>query len=135
MTSAVCAATVYDLTAKVFVSQVTADGYHVGDHVCYSDNFAVDCFPDKPHTDYRFELSGDRFATVRFVSTGEDGLDALALIFESKEKDTTVRFRIIESNDDPSKPYTIGVPYADADATGKKVQREARYRVYPDAKR
>jgi hypothetical protein len=123
----------YDKTANVFISRSTADGYHVGDSVCYSTNHAVDCYPDGPRVDYRFEFPNGEFATVRFIAGSHDDEDALALIFERKDKDTTVRYRWFEKVTDTSKAYTIGVSYS-VNEHGRTVEKEARYRVYPDAK-
>jgi hypothetical protein len=123
----------YDKTANVFISQSTAAGYHVGDSVCYSSNHAVDCFPDGPRVDYRFEFPNGEFATVRFIARSSDE-DALALIFERKDKDTTVHYRWLEKATDTTKAYTIGVLYSIKDEHGRAVEKEARYRVYPDAR-
>jgi len=121
----------YDKNANLFISQSTAAGYHVGDRVCYSTDQAVDCFPDSPRVDYRFEFPNGEFATVRFIAGSSD--DGIALLFERKDKDTAVHFRWIEKVTDTSKAYTIGVLYSVKDEHGRAVEREARYRVYPDA--
>jgi hypothetical protein len=123
----------YDKTTNVFISRTTSDGYHVGDSVCYSTNRAVDCFPDSPRVDYRFEFPNGEFATVRFIGAS-DNLDALALILERKDKDTAVHYRLVEKVTDTSKAYTIGVSYSVKGDHGRAVEKEAQYRVYPDAR-
>lgn len=85
-------APVYDKRAQVFLSRTTADGVHVGDHVCFETTRAIDCFPDKPRTDYRLEFSDGTFATCRFIAGTNDDLDAIAMIFEKKDKNTTFAF-------------------------------------------
>jgi hypothetical protein len=122
----------YDKTAHVFISRATSDGYHVGDSVCYSTSRAVNCYPDSPQTDYRFEFPNGEFATVRFIAASYDSLDAVALILERKDKDTTVHYRLLDKVTDFSKAYTIGVSYSDKDEHGRTVEKESKYRVYPD---
>jgi hypothetical protein len=122
----------YTKTAHVFMSQTTAEGYHVGNQVCYSTNRSIDCFPDEPRQEYRFEMEGGTFSTLRFIAS-DDGLDALALIFERKDKNTLVHYRLVDKAADLSKPYTIGISYFDKDEGGRVIEREAHYRLYPDA--
>jgi hypothetical protein len=86
LVGALYSAPVYDKTAEVFLSKTTADGFHVGNHVCYETTNAIDCFPDEPRKEYRLEFTDGTFATCRFIVSNDTDLDAIALIFEKRTR-------------------------------------------------